>query len=192
MAAPPSLEQRLLALLQGSEAAAAGGPRSAPVSACCSPLSRISPGLSVEGVGAVALPLSEAAAGELKAHAQPSPFGRGEQTLLDPSVRRSLQIEPSQLRLANPRERQAASRCRHRRPARAAARPCLHLSLPEQPSPLVSRLAATAALQAGRERWCRRLCVAPKLAWASAKTRVRTAGQDRCQPVVPAARCFTL
>ncbi|PSC70164.1 type IIB DNA topoisomerase [Micractinium conductrix] len=103
MAAPPSLEQRLLALLQGSEAAAAGGPRSAPVSACCSPLSRISPGLSVEGVGAVALPLSEAAAGELKAHAQPSPFGRGEQTLLDPSVRRSLQIEPSQLRLANPR-----------------------------------------------------------------------------------------
>ena len=46
------------------------------------------PSLTVEGVGPVALPLLPVQAEQLIAVAAAAPFGRGEQTLVDPDVRR--------------------------------------------------------------------------------------------------------
>lgn len=50
------------------------------------------PGLEVEGVGAVALPLLPFQAEQLIGVAEPAPFGRGAETVIDPSVRRTWQI----------------------------------------------------------------------------------------------------
>ena len=57
------------------------------------------PSLQVEGVGPVALPLLPVQAAQLAAVAEPAPYGRGEETVLDPAVRRSWQIGPEQVRL---------------------------------------------------------------------------------------------
>src|SRR5271165_1365927 len=57
------------------------------------------PVLDVEGVGRLALPLLPAQAAELAATAEPAPYGRGEETILDPAVRRSWQIGPERVRL---------------------------------------------------------------------------------------------
>ncbi|HKM52822.1 MAG TPA: hypothetical protein VJY33_05375, partial [Isosphaeraceae bacterium] len=43
------------------------------------------PVLDVEGVGRLALPLLPAQAAELAAAAEPAPYGRGEETILDPA-----------------------------------------------------------------------------------------------------------
>src|SRR5262245_36207650 len=47
------------------------------------------PRLEVDGVGPIALPLLPAQAGELVAAAERAPYGRGEETLVDTSVRRT-------------------------------------------------------------------------------------------------------
>jgi predicted 2-oxoglutarate/Fe(II)-dependent dioxygenase YbiX len=52
------------------------------------------PSLRVDGVGPVALPLLQMQAEKLIAVAKAAPFGRGEQTLVDPTVRRTWQIGP--------------------------------------------------------------------------------------------------
>ena len=52
------------------------------------------PALRVDGVGPVALPLLQMQAEKLIAVAEAAPFGRGEQTLVDPAVRRTWQIGP--------------------------------------------------------------------------------------------------
>jgi hypothetical protein len=57
------------------------------------------PVLEVEGVGRVALPLLPAQAEQLARVAEPAPYGRGEETILDPAVRQSLQIDPDRVRL---------------------------------------------------------------------------------------------
>jgi len=57
------------------------------------------PSLRVDNVGPVALPLLPAQAAQLAAVAEPAPYGRGEQTLVDPSVRCSWQITPQQVHL---------------------------------------------------------------------------------------------
>ena len=57
------------------------------------------PGLEVEGVGPVALPLLPAQAGQLLAAAEPAPYGKGEQTLIDPAVRHCRQIGAERVRL---------------------------------------------------------------------------------------------
>ncbi|MGI4944818.1 MAG: 2OG-Fe(II) oxygenase [Janthinobacterium lividum] len=57
------------------------------------------PSLAVEGVGPVALPLLPVQAEQIIAVATAAPFGRGEQTLVDPAVRRCWQIGPDQVRL---------------------------------------------------------------------------------------------
>lgn len=57
------------------------------------------PVLEVEGVGRVALPLLPVQAAQLAAVAEPAPYGRGEDTVLDPAVRRSWQISPELVRL---------------------------------------------------------------------------------------------
>ncbi len=57
------------------------------------------PGLEVEGVGPVALPLLAAQAEQLVAVARRAPYGRGEQTLVDTEVRRTWQIDAGRVRL---------------------------------------------------------------------------------------------
>lgn len=60
--------------------------------------------LPLQGVGRLALPLSPAQAEALAAVATPAPYGKGTATLLDASVRSSLQLEPEQLAIAKSEE----------------------------------------------------------------------------------------
>ena len=55
------------------------------------------PTLVVEGVGPLALPLLPMQAKALIATAQPAPYGRGEETLVDRSVRRTWQVDAERL-----------------------------------------------------------------------------------------------
>ena len=55
--------------------------------------------IDVEGVGSLALPLSAARARELCAAARPARYGKGEDTLLDPSVRDTWEIPPERVRI---------------------------------------------------------------------------------------------
>ncbi len=64
-------------------------------------LTPVLPGLEVEGVGAIRTPISPSDAKRLIAHASQAPYGRGEETVVDTSVRNVWQIEPSQLVLRN-------------------------------------------------------------------------------------------
>src|SRR3954454_23977944 len=59
----------------------------------------LAPLLEVEGVGPVALPLLPMQARELIAMAEPAPYGRGEETVIDPAVRRCWQIGPDRVRI---------------------------------------------------------------------------------------------
>ena len=93
--APGDLQARAFTLLQGNSQAP-------PDFFSAGPLTTTSPGLEVAGVGAVALPLDAAAAAALAAVAAPCPFGRGEETVVDPAVRRCLQLEPAQSSLTDP------------------------------------------------------------------------------------------
>jgi hypothetical protein len=58
------------------------------------------PAIDVEGVGRIALPLLPTQAERLVAVAEPAPYGRGEETVLDRDVRRTWQIEPHRVRIA--------------------------------------------------------------------------------------------
>ena len=58
------------------------------------------PGLTVDGVGPIALPLLEQQAHQLIAIAERAPYGRGEETLVDTDVRRTWQIAPQRVRIA--------------------------------------------------------------------------------------------
>ena len=60
------------------------------------------PGLEVEGMGPVGLPLTPAQAKQLKTHGQQAPYGKGEETVVDTRVRRVWRIEPGQFSLTNP------------------------------------------------------------------------------------------
>ncbi len=60
------------------------------------------PGLEVTGVGPVALPLTAAHAQELIVVSRQAPFGKGEKTLVDTSVRRTWEIDARQVKLRNP------------------------------------------------------------------------------------------
>jgi len=57
------------------------------------------PGLEVAGIGPIALPLLPMQAAQLISMAERAPYGRGEQTLVDTSVRRSWQVNPDQVRI---------------------------------------------------------------------------------------------
>ena len=57
------------------------------------------PGIKVDGVGTIALPLLPGQAEELAAIAEPAPYGRGAETLVDPEVRRTWQIAPEQIEI---------------------------------------------------------------------------------------------
>lgn len=61
------------------------------------------PGLTVAGVGEIALPISIADAQSLIKHSNQAPYGRGEATIVDTDVRRVWQLEPDEFRLENPK-----------------------------------------------------------------------------------------
>ncbi len=65
-------------------------------------LSPVLPGLSVEGVGEIGLPVAAQQARLLIEQAEQAPYGRGEETIVDTDVRRVWQIGPERLRIANP------------------------------------------------------------------------------------------
>ncbi len=60
------------------------------------------PGLAVTGLGPIGLPLTARQAKELKTHCKQAPYGKGEKTLVDTSVRRVWQLGPDQFSLTNP------------------------------------------------------------------------------------------
>lgn len=55
--------------------------------------------MQVDGVGPIALPLLPVQAASLIASAEAAPYGRGEDTLVDPAVRRTWQIAPERVHL---------------------------------------------------------------------------------------------
>ncbi|MDS4041453.1 MAG: 2OG-Fe(II) oxygenase [Candidatus Competibacter sp.] len=57
------------------------------------------PSLEVEGVGLIALPLLPIQAEQLVAVAEQAPYGRGEETLIDTTVRRTWQIDAAKIRI---------------------------------------------------------------------------------------------
>jgi hypothetical protein len=59
----------------------------------------LAPRLEVEGVGPLALPLLPVQAEQLIATAECAPYGRGEDTLTDTTVRRTWQIGPERVRI---------------------------------------------------------------------------------------------
>nr|KAK5448394.1 hypothetical protein LTR18_001482 [Exophiala xenobiotica] len=70
--------------------------------ACAKPLSGSSnPGLDLLGHGPVEQPLSDRDVQAIIANARQSPFGKGVETLVDTSVRKSWQLEPSQFWINN-------------------------------------------------------------------------------------------
>ncbi|WP_165233484.1 2OG-Fe(II) oxygenase [Aquisphaera insulae] len=60
------------------------------------------PGLKVEGVGPVALPLEKAQATALKKAAHQAPYGKGTETVVDTKVRRVWEIDAEHVKLTNP------------------------------------------------------------------------------------------
>ena len=63
------------------------------------------PGLEVDGLGAVRLPLGKTQARKLIRLCRQAPYGKGTETLVDTDVRRVWELDPEQFRLANPRWR---------------------------------------------------------------------------------------
>ncbi|MEM5372971.1 2OG-Fe(II) oxygenase [Paraburkholderia azotifigens] len=59
----------------------------------------VMPNLEVDGVGRIALPLLPVQAEQLVAIAARAPYGRGEETLVDPDVRRTWQIDADHIHL---------------------------------------------------------------------------------------------
>ena len=60
------------------------------------------PGLKVEGIGAIGLPLSDRDAKELISKCRQSPFGKGGDTVVETELRNSFELNPSQFTLSNP------------------------------------------------------------------------------------------
>ena len=61
------------------------------------------PGLEVEGLGTVGLPLSNAQARALIRRCRQAPYGKGTQTLVDTDVRRVWEMNPTHFELTNPK-----------------------------------------------------------------------------------------
>lgn len=60
------------------------------------------PGLEVVGVGPVGMPLTAEQAEELQKHCEQAPYGKGEETLVDTTVRRVWRLTPDRFTLTNP------------------------------------------------------------------------------------------
>ena len=57
------------------------------------------PQLQVEGIGPIALPLLPVQVEQLVAVSEQAPYGRGEETLVNPNVRRTWQINADKIRI---------------------------------------------------------------------------------------------
>src|SRR5262245_25023064 len=89
-----SVTQRLHAVLQTIDR---------PGSFCTSgSVPVVLPGLGVQGVGQIAVPLTAAQAKELIPHCQQAPYGKGEETVVDTTVRRVWRLKPEHFALTNP------------------------------------------------------------------------------------------
>ncbi len=62
----------------------------------------VMPGLQVEGLGSLGLPLGKAQASELIKLCRQAPYGKGTETLVDKKVRRVWELDPSKFKLTNP------------------------------------------------------------------------------------------
>ena len=71
------------------------------VSGMCKPEMTM-PGLFVDGIGLMGLPLSDAMAEQLSKRCEQAPFGRGADTLVDTTVRNTKQLGPQSFSLKNP------------------------------------------------------------------------------------------
>ena len=60
------------------------------------------PGLFIEGVGKVGLPLSDRDAADIGRASHKAPFGKGSKTFVDQTVRKTWELNPDQLELRNP------------------------------------------------------------------------------------------
>ena len=75
-----------------------------PIAFCVSEsVAVVMPGLNVNGIGTIGLPISEAQAQELIRVCHQAPYGKGEQTLVDTSVRRVWALDPQHFTLTNPK-----------------------------------------------------------------------------------------
>ena|ERR1700689_4789964 len=61
------------------------------------------PGLHIEGLGIIGLPLSERDAKLIIGCATQAPFGHGERTVIDTNVRDTFELDPRRVTFANPR-----------------------------------------------------------------------------------------
>jgi hypothetical protein len=61
------------------------------------------PGLVVEGLGALRLPLGKAQARKLIGYCRHAPYGKGTQTLVDTAVRRVWELDAQHLEFTNPK-----------------------------------------------------------------------------------------
>src|SRR5438128_2170043 len=59
----------------------------------------IDPGIEVDGLGAIKLPLKRAMAKRLIAHCRVAPCGKGTETLVDPKVRNTFELDPKKFHL---------------------------------------------------------------------------------------------
>lgn len=62
----------------------------------------VNPGLTINGLGGIGLPLSTRDALELSTIAHQAAFGKGTETIVDTSIRRTWELDPSQFVLQNP------------------------------------------------------------------------------------------
>jgi hypothetical protein len=61
------------------------------------------PGLDVDGVGRIPLPLTDHTAQLIASVGDQAPYGRGTETVVDTSVRDTIQIDASNIRFLNPK-----------------------------------------------------------------------------------------
>lgn len=60
------------------------------------------PALDIEGFGPVGIPLGNGAAQALAAQCNQAPFGKGERTIVDTTIRDTWELEPSKFTIKNP------------------------------------------------------------------------------------------
>ncbi len=63
----------------------------------------VMPGLEVDGLGAVGLPLTKTQAKRLIKLCRQTPYGKGTETVVDTNVRRVWELDPAQFKLTNPK-----------------------------------------------------------------------------------------
>lgn len=91
---PASISKQLLAALARIDR---------PGTFCTSgSLPAVLPGLEVDGLGAIGLPLTASQAEELKPHCEQAPYGKGAETLVDTKIRRVWRLAPERFSLTNP------------------------------------------------------------------------------------------